>query len=172
MITRPATFRLRFRFLKIWRQKTPPRTYATLTGEHSPQTWPHQSQFGNIHDDQVARLAARPLHPLALADLIRYYLTLLTQRLTAIDFSTAMVVLRSPPRLSSPPPTSPSLCCPSDSPTAFKLSGTFPSSWSQTHTSLRFTVTTFTPSPPCSRTRNAVYPTSKMRSNSPRSWLT
>ncbi len=126
MITRPATFRLRF--LKVWRQKTPPRTYATLTGEPSTQTWPHQSQFGNIHDDQVARLAAQPLHPLALADLIRYYLTLLTQRLIAIDFNTAMVVHRSPPRLSSPPPTSPSLYCLSDSPTAFKLSATFPSS--------------------------------------------
>ncbi|KAI4243198.1 MAG: hypothetical protein L6R40_003566 [Gallowayella cf. fulva] len=36
------------------------------------QTWPHQSQFGNIHDDQVARLAARPLHPLALTDLVRH----------------------------------------------------------------------------------------------------
>lgn len=72
MFTRPATLRLRF-LRSTWPLKAAPRAYATLTGEPSAQTWPHQSQFGNIHDDQVARLAARPLHPLALADLVRYY---------------------------------------------------------------------------------------------------
>ncbi|KAL9028484.1 MAG: hypothetical protein Q9196_003157 [Gyalolechia fulgens] len=41
-------------------------------GEPAVKAWPHQPQFGNIHDDQVTRLAARPLHPLALADLVRH----------------------------------------------------------------------------------------------------
>ncbi|KAL8687533.1 MAG: hypothetical protein Q9218_006324 [Villophora microphyllina] len=48
------------------------RNYATATSNSPAQTWPHQSQFGNIHDDQVARLAAQPLHSLALADLVRH----------------------------------------------------------------------------------------------------
>ncbi|KAL8644544.1 MAG: hypothetical protein Q9226_007709 [Calogaya cf. arnoldii] len=74
MFARHTTFQLRqLRCLTSkWLQKDAPRAYATLTGEPSTQTWPHQSQFGNIHDDQVARLAARPLHPLALADLVRH----------------------------------------------------------------------------------------------------
>ncbi|KAL8761387.1 MAG: hypothetical protein Q9184_002482 [Pyrenodesmia sp. 2 TL-2023] len=48
------------------------RAYATSTSNSTFQSWPHQPQFGNIHDDQVARLAAQPLHALTLADLVRH----------------------------------------------------------------------------------------------------
>ncbi|KAL8858784.1 MAG: hypothetical protein Q9178_004701 [Gyalolechia marmorata] len=71
MSVRPAITRS-YHVRVLCRQKSIQRGNATLTGELTAQTWPHQSQFGNIHDDQVARLAARPLHPLALADLARH----------------------------------------------------------------------------------------------------
>ena len=34
--------------------------------------WSHPPASVNIDNDQVARLASRPLHPLTLADLVRY----------------------------------------------------------------------------------------------------
>ncbi|KAI4124287.1 MAG: hypothetical protein LQ338_004883 [Usnochroma carphineum] len=56
----------------LWLRRWSARSYATSTNDSTVQSWPHQPQFGNIHDDQVARLAAQPLHPLALADLVRH----------------------------------------------------------------------------------------------------
>ncbi|MCJ1471296.1 hypothetical protein MMC07_009944, partial [Pseudocyphellaria aurata] len=38
----------------------------------SHQSWPHQPTAINISDDQVARLASKPLHSLSLADLARH----------------------------------------------------------------------------------------------------
>ncbi|KAL8807186.1 MAG: hypothetical protein Q9182_000868 [Xanthomendoza sp. 2 TL-2023] len=66
MFARPAALRL------LSSPIASARGYASLTSGSAAQSWPHQSQFGNIHDDRVARLAARPLHPLALADLVRH----------------------------------------------------------------------------------------------------
>ena len=40
--------------------------------------WSHPPASVNIDNDQVARLASRPLHPLTLADLVRYQLSHLT----------------------------------------------------------------------------------------------
>ena len=40
--------------------------------------WSHPPASVNIDNDQVARLASRPLHPLTLADLVRYQLSNLT----------------------------------------------------------------------------------------------
>ncbi|KAL9587679.1 MAG: hypothetical protein Q9203_003430 [Teloschistes exilis] len=71
MAARPAIWQLRF-FRPARLGKRSVRKYATTTSNSPAQTWPHQSQFGNIHDDQVARLAAQPLHSLALADLVRH----------------------------------------------------------------------------------------------------
>ncbi|KAL8694903.1 MAG: hypothetical protein Q9224_003488 [Gallowayella concinna] len=68
MFARPTTLKSRV----LCPPRVLPRGYASLTSGSAAQSWPHQSQFGNIHDDQVARLAARPLHPLALADLVRH----------------------------------------------------------------------------------------------------
>lgn len=70
MAARSAIWQLRF-FRPARLGKPSARKYATTTSNSPAQTWPHQSQFGNIHDDQVARLAAQPLHSLALADLVR-----------------------------------------------------------------------------------------------------
>lgn len=60
----------------LWSSRQIQRGYAISTSNSTVQSWPHQSQFGNIHDDQVARLAAQPLHPLTLADLVRYAVSL------------------------------------------------------------------------------------------------
>ncbi len=60
----------------FWSSGKVQRGYATSTSDTTVQSWPHQPQFGNIHDDQVARLAAQPLHPLTLADLVRYAISL------------------------------------------------------------------------------------------------
>ncbi|KAL8988431.1 MAG: hypothetical protein Q9177_002495 [Variospora cf. flavescens] len=71
MFNRPVIRPLRcIDTVRPWRRFA--NSYATSTNDGTPQSWPHQPQFGNIHDDQVARLAARPLHPLALADLVRH----------------------------------------------------------------------------------------------------
>lgn len=70
MAARPAIWQLRAVRLALV-GKPFARKYAAVTSNTPVQTWPHQAQFGNIHDDQVARLAAQPLHSLALADLVR-----------------------------------------------------------------------------------------------------
>lgn len=51
------------------------------------QPWPHYPASANVNDDQVARLAAKPLHPLTLADLVRYFnASLLITRLLTLYF--------------------------------------------------------------------------------------
>ena len=63
---------------RAWTLGLATRRYATSTaaigadaGTAKSPAWPHQPQFGSIHDDRVARLAAKPLHPLSLADLVK-----------------------------------------------------------------------------------------------------
>ncbi len=60
---------------KPWHRTGLNKGYATLTAgsgdEASHRIWDGNTN-GNISNDQVARLAARRLHPLALGDLVRY----------------------------------------------------------------------------------------------------
>ena len=49
------------------------RHLASITDQSTFQRpWSHPPASDNIDNDQVARLASRPLHPLTLADLVRY----------------------------------------------------------------------------------------------------
>ncbi|KAL9121063.1 MAG: hypothetical protein Q9187_002378 [Circinaria calcarea] len=48
------------------------RFLATSASSPAPREWSHPPTSANIADDTVARLAARPLHPLTLSDLVRH----------------------------------------------------------------------------------------------------
>ena len=71
MASRPAVLDSRLlRILCPLRLRS--KQFATATC-HSigNQQWGHPPASSSIDNDQVARLAARPLHPLTLADLVR-----------------------------------------------------------------------------------------------------
>ncbi|KAI9709029.1 MAG: hypothetical protein M1812_007785 [Candelaria pacifica] len=53
--------------------QTSPRKYASSSlPSPATQRWSHPPTSANITDDEVARLAAKPLHALTLADLVRH----------------------------------------------------------------------------------------------------
>ncbi|KAI9811897.1 MAG: hypothetical protein M1827_005248 [Pycnora praestabilis] len=72
----------------LWRMNSPPystvksllllprscsRKYASFPFQSpATQKWSHPPTSANIADDEVAKLAAKPLHPLKLADLVRH----------------------------------------------------------------------------------------------------
>lgn len=72
MAQRPAL--LQSRLLRtLCPVKTSSRHYVIFPEPEakSNQPWPHQPTAINFSDDQVVRLASKPLHSLSLADLVR-----------------------------------------------------------------------------------------------------
>ncbi|KAI9763716.1 MAG: hypothetical protein M1835_007743 [Candelina submexicana] len=56
----------------LWPIKRSQRRHATSFTSPSTQRWSQPPTSANIADDEVARLAAKPLHALTLADLVRH----------------------------------------------------------------------------------------------------
>lgn len=138
-------------------------TTAPQTPGQRPWSYPPASV--NIDNDQVARLASKTLHPLSLADLVRWLPQLLHHDCSADFRVTGMAAHHFPPTLSCPRPTSPFLSFQSGLPIVYKLSVISPSSSFLTHTSLASTTLMFTLYRPSYRTKNARSPTWKRRYN-------
>ena len=179
----PSTFRA------VSRQHGALRASSTLqhskdgspATDHRPQTHHHQ-QHRPDHDrhiggradsdDVVPHLAKQRLHPLSLADLVKYTLpapSLAGAAVTNQPLLLDTAALRCPPRPSSRRPASRSRCSRSAWRTEFKHCATSPTTSSRTPTSAASTTTTSTRSPPSSLGRAAPSATSKTRSASPRS---
>ena len=143
--------------------------YSTSTNRLPPsQPWPHYSHSTNVIDDQVARLAAKPLHPLTLADLVRCLNDVFS---IGFDAPADSLVADGAAHLSLQRRslTLRILLSPSfqlDSLTVYKLSATSLLSSCQILPSRRFTATTSTPYPHCCRTGNGASQTTKMKFNS------
>lgn len=165
--------------LTLLTSRTGVRCYATAQIPVAPtsQSWPHQPQFGNINDDRVAQLAAKPLHPLSLADLVRYWVpdrVIRTFLLTTADRLCVLDMAARPSLLKTffPPPTSRCHSFPFALLTASKLFAISLSLSSPTRTYLESTTTMFTPCPLFSLTKRDALRTLRMRYSSPRSWPT
>ena len=125
----------------------------------------------HVTDNDIQRLASLPLHPLTLEDLVKYdYSQGNTRKHTdMISLSPPdTVALFSQRNSSSPPLISPFRSCPRVSPTVYNPSETYPSLSSRTHTSPKYTRTTYILYPLCCHGRKRRSHASRTRSSSPR----
>jgi hypothetical protein len=156
MAQRPLILQSRYlRDLCPPRRSSKPISYSTITpssANHPSQSWSLPTISSTVADDQVARLASKPLHNLTLSDLVRYTLTPspIPSRRTIHQANnpTAMAALHYPNPPSSLPQTSPSPYSPPASPIESSPSAISPSSWCPTRISPAYTATTYTPSQP------------------------
>ena len=133
-----------------------------------------------VTDNDISRLASLPLHPLTLADLVKYVLscdlevTNLRGRAWLMELHDEIDTdgRRLPHNNSSPRPISPSPSSPHASRTAFNRSATYPLSLFPIHTCPRYTPITYTVCRRCCHGQSTRSRRWKRRSSSPKSWLT
>ncbi len=122
MLGRPPTIDSRLIRLLCPRSRTQSRCLTSTARRSANPPWSEPSSGANIND-QVARLASKPLHSLALADLVRWgTLPYLRGISLTMALDTAALPFQQMP--SSPPPTSASPWYQSDSLTVFTLFAT------------------------------------------------